>query len=60
MKIKYIAITILFLIITIIGNAQPLPPTTPLGNPVPFGSSSLILLAAGGLLVFYRKKNKKE
>lgn len=60
MKTKIIILAIIFLSLAVVLNAQPSPPTTPYGTPVPVGGLSLILLAAGGLLVFFRKKNKKE
>ena len=47
---------LVFMFLAVITNAQPLPPTTPDGNPVPVESFSLLLLAVGGLLVYLRKK----
>lgn len=37
--------------------AQPLPPTTPSGNPVPMGEISVLLLVLGGIFLVKRKKN---
>lgn len=56
MKIK-IYITLIILLIGTLAMAQPLPPTTPYGNPVPIGGLAGILLAFGAF--FLIKKNKK-
>lgn len=60
MKQKQILLTILFLLVVVIVDAQPHPPTTPYGNPVPIGGSTLIIML--GLLVIGTSqliKNKK-
>lgn len=61
MKSKIITITILTFI-AIHAHSQPLPPTTPNGNPVPIGEFVWVLLIAAGLLsrlVNKSKQNKK-
>lgn len=62
MKTKIIILAIIFLSIAVITNAQPLPPSTPYGNPVPVGGVfGLLLLVLSGLglsLKQYFKKNK--
>ena len=60
MKTKIIILSILFLCIVLITNAQPLPPTTPQGNPVP--AEGLLALLPLALLVVgvLRLRKKKE
>jgi hypothetical protein len=60
MKSKNIILAIIFLGFTFITNAQPLPPTTPLGNPVPVGNLLGLLplaLVALGLIKLKKRKN---
>lgn len=59
MKPKIISTLAILIITTANLFAQPLPPSSPDGNPVPIGGLSILLLVAGGLLLFLtRKKNK--
>lgn len=62
MKTKIIILTILFLSLLVITNAQPIPPTSPSGSPVPIGGVfGLLLLMLSGIglsLKQYLKKNK--
>lgn len=56
MKTKiYITIVIIFTVINAI--AQPLPPTTPQGNPVPIGGLAGLALLLGAMLLT-KNKNK--
>ena len=59
MKPKPIVLTILFLSLTLMMNAQPLPPSTPQGNPVPVGGilGTLLLITSG--LILLKNKVKK-
>jgi LPXTG-motif cell wall-anchored protein len=58
MKSRFI--TTIFILIFTTANlfAQPLPPATPSGNPVPVGElAALLLVLGGGILLVKRKKN---
>lgn len=61
MKTKNIILVIIFLSLAVITNAQPLPPTTPSGNPVPV--EGLLTLLPAALVAFgivkLRRKNSK-
>ena len=52
---------VLFILLTlsVVANAQPLPPTTPSGNPVPVGELTIVLTVLGSLIFFVRGKKKK-
>lgn len=39
--------------------AQPLPPTTPSGNPIPLGGISILALIVSGVYAVVRKDKKK-
>jgi len=54
-----IPLSITFLLMGTTAMAQPLPPTSPTGNPVPIGSFATVLLVFGGALLFLRKSKKK-
>lgn len=57
---KIIVVAIIFLSFVVIANAQPLPPTTPSGNPVPVeGLVGLLLIAMStfGIIKLKRKNN---
>ena len=60
MKTKYIILTVFLLIATVV-MAQPLPPTSPSGNPVPVeGLLGLMLLSMAGLGIRRLKKRNKN
>lgn len=40
--------------------AQPLPPSTPSGSPVPVGAFGFLLLAFGATLLINRNKNQQN
>ncbi|MFA9391240.1 MAG: LPXTG cell wall anchor domain-containing protein [Prolixibacteraceae bacterium] len=56
---KIILTSIVFLSLVVFAFAQPLPPTTPSGNPVPIGGFLLLLLSLSGVFLFLKKRNKK-
>jgi len=60
MKTKKIILAIIFLSLAVITNAQPLPPTTPEGNPIPIeGLISILLMALMAFgIIRLRNKNK--
>ena len=59
MKTKKIIATVVLLSLAVITNAQPLPPTTPSGNPVPVeGLLSLLPVALIALGIVRLKKKK--
>ena len=60
MKIKIIVLAIIFLSLAVITNAQPLPPSTPQGNPVPVESLfALLPIALTALGIIKLKKKSK-
>lgn len=51
--------TIIFTFIAVLkAAAQPLPPTTPEGNPIPFSQIGALLLIAGAILLIIKKKKQ--
>ena len=56
-----IIIAVTFIFLTVKAGAQPLPPTNPMGNPIPMGSmfllSALVFLAFGIHKLKRRKNN---
>lgn len=53
--------TIVFTFIAVMNAAaQPLPPSTPYGNPVPFSQIGAVLLIAGAILLIIKKKKQSK
>lgn len=57
-KITTTIIAIFMIVTNLI--AQPLPPSTPFGNPVPLGSFGILLLVAGAVLLFNKRIKLKK
>ncbi|MDA3930654.1 MAG: LPXTG cell wall anchor domain-containing protein [Prolixibacteraceae bacterium] len=58
MKIKKIYLLLFVLALTLNLFAQPLPPTSPSGSPVPIGALAGLLLIVGTVFMVKKKKNK--
>ena len=59
MKTKITQLTLFFLSITMIVNAQPLPPTTPSGSPVPVEWLLALLPIAMSILGILKLRKRK-
>lgn len=60
MKTKIITTIIAIFMLTINLWAQPLPPSTPFGSPVPVGAFGFLLLAFGAAFFVNRNKNQQN
>lgn len=60
MKTRKLIITVVLLSLVVLTKAQPLPPTTPSGNPVPIEGLIALLPAALMVLGIIKLKRKKK